>query len=227
MPTPWRGGRRCRSEGGQAARPVLLRSASSSSTRRPRVRSAVLVAKLTGSPTGSGPHGGRLLGDQSTGTPCRDRRISSGAVNPRWRIWLTARSCCHGPSVWPPSTPVWPRRCRPWSWPLPVHADPARRGPLRWRRRCQSCPSGGAPDGWAVHLEHLHPTPTQTPGQAGPRPPGPFHPDPGHRAEARHPLQQLLVTLHRRGERLDPQQAADAAPTPRPRSRPGECPHHQ
>jgi hypothetical protein len=57
----------------------------------------------------------------------------------------------------------------------------------------------------AVHLDHLHPGAAQVPGQASPLRARAFHPHPGHRPEASHPFQQLLVAFYGRGERLDAQ----------------------
>ena len=45
---------------------------------------------MTGSPSGLGRMAATFLAIIRAESPCRDWRISSGAVNPRWRIWFRA-----------------------------------------------------------------------------------------------------------------------------------------
>ena len=85
-------------------------SASMSSTRRPRVCIASLVAYITGSPFGFGRNAPASRARATTVTPRKRSRSSSGAQKPRWRSWLRRFVACHAPeryatiSTWIAST---------------------------------------------------------------------------------------------------------------------------
>lgn len=68
---------------------MVASSSSRASTRRPRMRIAVLVAVMTGSPPRRGRSAAATPPRWSRLTPRNRSRSSSGAVKPRWRIWLS------------------------------------------------------------------------------------------------------------------------------------------
>ena len=63
-------------------------AASRSMTWRPKVRNASFVASTTGSPPAVGRNVAAVCARRLRGTPRNRSRSSSGAVNPRWRIWF-------------------------------------------------------------------------------------------------------------------------------------------
>src|ERR671918_704832 len=68
---------------------TVASSSSRAKTRRPRTRMAVLVAVVTGSPPARERSPAATPARWSRLTPRIRSRSSSGAVNPRWRIWLS------------------------------------------------------------------------------------------------------------------------------------------
>ncbi len=134
--------------------------------------------------------------------PCKDWRISSGAVKPRWRIWLRAFTLVDRAerlaTISARMASTWPSRCLG----LPELAVPlGGMGGLDGVHGIGLAFAATLLAVGAVHLHHLHPRPAQVTGQAGPVAAGALHPDPHHRAEAGQPTQQLAVT-RRRGRKL-------------------------
>jgi hypothetical protein len=171
-------------------------SSSRASTRRPRIRSAVLVAATTGS--APSPVAGRSAAARAArwwrDTPARRCRSCSGAVKLRWRIWFRAwilaeradrlaTTSARIASTFPSRDLAAPQ-ARPDS--AARAASTASSGPGL------AGPSAGLAAG-AVHLNHLHPRRPQEPGQARAIGSGALHPGPGHRPEPRQPAQQLTV----------------------------------
>ena len=157
-----------------------LRSASRARARRPRVRRAVLVAKMTGSPSGSGPHGRRLLGDQPT------RNSLQGLADFLWGGETEMADLVHGLDLGGPR-----RAFRHHQRPDRFHVAVPGLGRaqltlgLRGAGRFDGVDSVGLAltpallAVRAVHLDHLDPARAQKPGQAPHTsrclPPRPWH----------------------------------------------------
>ncbi len=146
----------------------------------------------------------------SRAAPCKDRRISSGAVKPRWRIWLSAFTLVERAERLATISARIASTCAVAVLGLPQLAVPlGGMGGLDGVHGVGLAFAATLLAVGAVHLHHLHPRPAQVTGQAGPVAAGALHPDPHHRAEAGQPTQQLAVTRRRGRKLLHPQQPTD------------------
>ena len=196
-------------------------SSSRASTRRPRVRTAVLVANMTGSAPARGRSEAASTASCWRETPRRRSRSSSGPVKPRWRIWFERLDLGRAAAAFDDhqgpdrldvavSSLGRPERSTGLGRPGRLH---------RVRRVGLARAAAGLAVG-AVDLDHLHPGGTQEPGKPGAVGAGALHPPPVQ--PGRTTGTSPAACRYRRGTpRSSPRPAAR-------RSRPAQPPHaHQ
>src|ERR687897_647925 len=189
---------------------MVASSSSRAKTRRPRMRMAVLVAVITGSPPARERSPAATPARWSRLAPRIRSRSSSGAVNPRWRIWLSDLILVERADRFATTSArmasTLPSRVLPAPWARPDSAARAAStasagSDLPVRRRALRV--------GAVASDPRDARGAPRPRQAASIRAGALDPDLGDVAEGAQPRQELVVAGGRGFEALHAQQAAD------------------